>query len=231
MLAMFPNDTQEDDCATSDEELMSLHGDSDDENLKRSTAFNPSRDLEDPKFKFALNMIFNMISSGQLSSEQWPKMGIKEPLSPIYKAQPGRPKKLRKRGIDETTQKESYSRKLTLLKASRKSRKKKCGSCEKLGHNSRKYPILMGSNHSEVQQQQVHQQVQKEGLYTPSNAIEVSSTIIDNALSMQSSSSFITEQNVNQLNQPRVPREQLRSSAFILKEISEHSREDSLAFP
>ncbi|WMV30491.1 hypothetical protein MTR67_023876 [Solanum verrucosum] len=40
MLAMFPNDTQEDDCATSDEELMSLHGDSDDENLKRSIVFN-----------------------------------------------------------------------------------------------------------------------------------------------------------------------------------------------
>ncbi|KAH0672901.1 hypothetical protein KY290_025184 [Solanum tuberosum] len=59
MLAMFPNDTQEDDCATSDEELMSLHGDSDDENLKRSIVFNPTRDLEDPKFKFALNMIFS----------------------------------------------------------------------------------------------------------------------------------------------------------------------------
>ncbi|KAK4359587.1 hypothetical protein RND71_021816 [Anisodus tanguticus] len=39
MLAMFPNDAQEDDCATSDEELMSLHGDSDDENLKKSTLF------------------------------------------------------------------------------------------------------------------------------------------------------------------------------------------------
>ncbi|KAK6777378.1 hypothetical protein RDI58_024095 [Solanum bulbocastanum] len=59
MLAMFPNDTQENDCATSDEELMSLHGDSDDENLKRSTVFNPTRDLEDPKFKFTLNMIFS----------------------------------------------------------------------------------------------------------------------------------------------------------------------------
>ncbi|KAJ8549350.1 hypothetical protein K7X08_033057 [Anisodus acutangulus] len=58
MLAMFPNDAQEDDCATSDEELMNLRGDSDDENLKKSTVFNPTRDLEDPKFKFALNMIF-----------------------------------------------------------------------------------------------------------------------------------------------------------------------------
>ncbi|KAH0775171.1 hypothetical protein KY290_012308 [Solanum tuberosum] len=59
MLAMFPSDTQEDDFATSDEELMSLHGDSDDENRKRSIVFNPTRDLEDPKFKFALHMIFS----------------------------------------------------------------------------------------------------------------------------------------------------------------------------
>ncbi|KAG5581261.1 hypothetical protein H5410_051888 [Solanum commersonii] len=37
MLAMFPNDAQENDCATSYEDLMSLHGDSDDEYHKRST--------------------------------------------------------------------------------------------------------------------------------------------------------------------------------------------------
>ncbi|KAH0644780.1 hypothetical protein KY284_032664 [Solanum tuberosum] len=59
MLAMFPNDTQENDCATSYEKLMSLHVDSDDENLKRFIVFNPTRDLEDPKFKFTLNMIFS----------------------------------------------------------------------------------------------------------------------------------------------------------------------------
>ncbi|KAM3322742.1 hypothetical protein P3S67_003893 [Capsicum chacoense] len=58
MLDMCPNNTQEDDCATSDEKLMSLHGDSDDENQKKFTVFNPTRNLEDPKFKFALNMIF-----------------------------------------------------------------------------------------------------------------------------------------------------------------------------
>ncbi|KAK6802828.1 hypothetical protein RDI58_000611 [Solanum bulbocastanum] len=51
-----------------------------------------------------------------------------------------------------------------------------------------------------------------------------SSTIIESATSMQSNS-FIAEQIVNQLNQPRVPKEQLRSSAFILEEISEHSKE------
>ncbi|XP_059292486.1 uncharacterized protein LOC132045937 [Lycium ferocissimum] len=69
MLAMFPNNTQGDDCATSDEELMSLHGDSDDENPKRSIVLNPARNLEDPKFKFAPSMIFSVIaknSSGQL---------------------------------------------------------------------------------------------------------------------------------------------------------------------
>ncbi|KAH0647636.1 hypothetical protein KY290_033628 [Solanum tuberosum] len=59
MLAMFPNDTQENDCATSEEKLMSLHVDSDDENLKRFIVFNPTKDLEDPKFKFTLNMIFS----------------------------------------------------------------------------------------------------------------------------------------------------------------------------
>lgn len=50
-------------------------------------------------------------------------------MPPIYKAQPGRQRKLRKRGIDETNQKESDSGKLPLLKASRKGWSKKCGSC------------------------------------------------------------------------------------------------------
>ncbi|KAH0669912.1 hypothetical protein KY285_024055 [Solanum tuberosum] len=138
------------------------------------------------------------------STEQWPKTGIEPPLPPIYKAQPGRPSKLRKRGIDETTQKESYSRKHTLLKTSRKGRKKKCGSCGKLGHNSKKCPILMGSNHSEVQQQPVHKQVEK----------EVPSTLRNAAIE------------VNQLNkQPRVSQDQLRSSAFVLEETGDHSTE------
>jgi len=112
-----------------------------------------------------------------VSIEQWPKTSIEPPLPPIYKVQPGRPRKLRKRGIDETTKKESDSGKLTLLKASRKGRKKKCGSCGTLGHNSRKCLILMGIIHSEVQQQQIHQQVGKEGPFTPNNATEVSSQI------------------------------------------------------
>ncbi|XP_060180806.1 uncharacterized protein LOC132610505 [Lycium barbarum] len=162
-----------------------------------------------------------------VSFEQWPKTGIEPPLPPIYKTQPGRPTKPRKRGVDETTQKESDSRKLTLLKASRKGKKKKCGSCGRLGHNSIKCPILMGSNHSEVQQQQVHQEVEKEGPSAPGNATEVSSTIFESAASMHSNSSFVTEQIVNQLNQPKVPQQQLRSSAFILEEIGEHSREDT----
>lgn len=112
-----------------------------------------------------------------VSFDQWPTIGIEPPLPPIYKAQPGRPKKLRKRGIDETTQKESDSRKLTLLKASRKGRKKKCGSCGNIGHNSRKCPVLMGRNQSEALHQQIHQQVEKEGSSTPSNATEVSNRI------------------------------------------------------
>ena len=58
---------------------------------------------------------------------------MEPPLPPIYEAQPGRPRKLRKRGIDETTKKEPDSRKHTLLKASRKGRKKKCGSCKNYG--------------------------------------------------------------------------------------------------
>lgn len=56
---MFSNDTQEDDFSISDEELMSIHGDSDDENHKRSIVFNQTRDLENPKFKIALHMIFS----------------------------------------------------------------------------------------------------------------------------------------------------------------------------
>ncbi|KAG5589661.1 hypothetical protein H5410_040175 [Solanum commersonii] len=82
----------------------------------------------------------------------------------------------------------------------------------------------MGIIHSEVQQQQIHQQVGKEGPSTPNNATKDSSTIIESATLMQSNS-FIAKQTVNQLNQPRVPKEQLRSSAFIIEEIGENSRE------
>ncbi|XP_059306351.1 uncharacterized protein LOC132057764 [Lycium ferocissimum] len=122
-----------------------------------------------------------------VSSEQWPQIVIEPPLPPIYKTQPGRLKKLRKKGVAETTQKESDSGKLTLLKASRKGRKKKCGSCGRLGNNSRICPILMGNSHSEVQQQQFHQRFEREGPSPPSNATEVtevSSTIIESATSM-----------------------------------------------
>ncbi|KAK6803388.1 hypothetical protein RDI58_001172 [Solanum bulbocastanum] len=42
-----------------DDELMSLQGDSDDDNSKRFIVFNAKRDLEDPKFEFTLNMIFS----------------------------------------------------------------------------------------------------------------------------------------------------------------------------
>lgn len=64
-----------------------------------------------------------------------------------------------------------------MLKASRKGRKKKCGSCGNIGHNSRKCPVLMGRNQSEALHQQIHQQVEKEGSSTPSNATEVSNRI------------------------------------------------------
>lgn len=56
---MFSSETKKDDFATSDEEMLSLHGDSDDENRKRSIVLNPTRDLEDPKFKFAVHMILS----------------------------------------------------------------------------------------------------------------------------------------------------------------------------
>lgn len=59
MLADFPSQTQEEDCVLSDDELMSLHGDSDDDNPKRSIIFNPGKDLEDPTFEFMINMIFS----------------------------------------------------------------------------------------------------------------------------------------------------------------------------
>ncbi|KAH0729472.1 hypothetical protein KY289_000660 [Solanum tuberosum] len=83
----------------------------------------------------------------------------------------------------------------------------------------------MGRNQSEALHQQIHQQVKKEGSSTPSNATEVLSTIIENVTSRQFSFSFVTEQTIDQLNQTRVPQEQLRSSAFISEEIGEHSRE------
>ena len=58
---------------------------------------------------------------------------MEPPLPPIYEAQHGRPRKLRKRGIDETTKKESGSRKYTLLKSSRKGRKRSVDHVENYG--------------------------------------------------------------------------------------------------
>ncbi|KAH0709177.1 hypothetical protein KY284_010604 [Solanum tuberosum] len=160
------------------------------------------------------------------SSEQWSKTGVEPPLPPIYKAQLGRPRKLRKKGNDETTQKESDPGNSTLLKASRKGKKKKCGLCGKIGHNSRKCHILIRTKQFEVQQQQVHQEVSKEGSSTLNNETEVSSTLTKSMASVQSNSSFVTKQIASQLNQPRAqPQISLRSSAFILEEINEHSRE------
>ncbi|KAH0652801.1 hypothetical protein KY289_030479 [Solanum tuberosum] len=81
------------------------------------------------------------------------------------------------------------------------------------------------NNQSEVQQQQVHQKVRKEGSSTLNNETEVSSTLTENMASIQSNSSFVTKQIARQLNQPRAqPQIPLRSSAFILEEINEHSR-------
>ncbi|KAG5581277.1 hypothetical protein H5410_051904 [Solanum commersonii] len=68
MLSMFPNDTQENDCATSYEDLKSSHGDSDDEDPKRYTVFTPTRHLENSKFKFKLNMIFGNSKDFKTSS-------------------------------------------------------------------------------------------------------------------------------------------------------------------
>ncbi|XP_055835414.1 uncharacterized protein LOC129903920 isoform X1 [Solanum dulcamara] len=83
----------------------------------------------------------------------------------------------------------------------------------------------MGRNQSEASHQQIHQQVKKEGPSTTSNATEISSTIIENVASRQSSSSFVTKQAVHQLKQTRLPQEQLKSYTFILEEFGEHSRE------
>ncbi|KAH0706247.1 hypothetical protein KY285_010754 [Solanum tuberosum] len=58
-MAKIPNNSQEEVCDASDDELMTLQGDSDDDNSKRFIVFNAKRDLEDPKFEFTLNMIFN----------------------------------------------------------------------------------------------------------------------------------------------------------------------------
>ncbi|KAJ8538253.1 hypothetical protein K7X08_014793 [Anisodus acutangulus] len=84
----------------------------------------------------------------------------------------------------------------------------------------------MRSNQSEVQQQQVHQEVRKEGPSTLSNATQVSSIRTESMASVQSNSSFVAKQIDNQLNQPRAqPQQPLRSSAFILEEVGEHSGE------
>ncbi|XP_059299220.1 uncharacterized protein LOC132051951 [Lycium ferocissimum] len=84
----------------------------------------------------------------------------------------------------------------------------------------------MRINQSEFQQQQVHQEVRKEGPSTPSNATEVSSILIESLASVQFNSSFVVKQIANQLNQPRAqPQQPLRSSALILEEVGEHSGE------
>ena len=55
-MAMISSDTRADVFDASDVELMSLHGNSDDDNSKKKSIV---RDLEDPIFKFALNNIFS----------------------------------------------------------------------------------------------------------------------------------------------------------------------------
>ncbi|KAH0655473.1 hypothetical protein KY285_030355 [Solanum tuberosum] len=61
--------------------------------------------------------------------------------------------------------------------------------------------------------------------FTRKSEKKVSSTLTENMASIQSNSSFVTKQIARQLNQPRAqPQIPLRSSAFILEEINEHSR-------
>ncbi|XP_009771325.2 uncharacterized protein [Nicotiana sylvestris] len=131
------------------------------------------------------------------SSEECPKIGVEPALPPIYKTQPGRPKKLRKRGSDETSSKELDHKKHNSSKTSRKGKKKNCGTCGKTGHNSRRCPIIM-QNH----QEDVQQQLGREGSSSePSNVTEVTRIINESQVPMQSSSSFVTKQTINQLNQ------------------------------
>ncbi|KAK4380151.1 hypothetical protein RND71_002013 [Anisodus tanguticus] len=129
---------------------------------------------------------------------------VVEELLPHYVHKIGRSKKLRNRGPDETSLKESDLKKHISLKASRKGKKKNCDTCGKTGHNRRRSPIIKRSHREEVRQQ-----LEKEGPSgEPSNATEASTP------------------DINQLNQQTTqPREQLKSSAFILSEIGEHFRE------
>ncbi|KAG5606947.1 hypothetical protein H5410_028439 [Solanum commersonii] len=169
MLAMFPNDTQENDCATSDEELMSLHVDSDNENLKRSTVFNPTRDLEDPKFKFTLNMIFSNSKEFKWAVEK---------------------ESARSRAICKVSSCKWFI-------------------CASKSNQDEPFKIkTIDPDHSCGKQRD-------------------NKTIDSGFLAKKYIEEFRTNPSwgVNQLNQPRVPNEKLRSSAFILEEIGEHSRE------
>ncbi|XP_060167418.1 uncharacterized protein LOC132598512 isoform X2 [Lycium barbarum] len=158
-----------------------------------------------------------------VSFEQWPKTGIEPPPPPIYKTQPGRPTKLRKRGVDETTQKESDSRKLTLLKTSRKGKKKSADHVEDQGIIAENALFLWEATTLKFNSNKSIRKSKRKALLH----LVMQQKFQAPFLRVQSSSLFVTEQIVNQINQPRVPQQQLKSSAFNLEEIGEHSREDT----
>jgi len=58
----------------------------------------------------------------------WPKSNQPELLLPIYKTPPGRPKKLRRREVDEHVSHSKLSKKNLIMK---------CSRCKQLGHNIR----------------------------------------------------------------------------------------------
>ncbi|XP_019154820.1 PREDICTED: uncharacterized protein LOC109151316 [Ipomoea nil] len=88
------------------------------------------------------------------SSEMWPKTGLPPPLPPKYKAQPGRPKKLRKR---DKAEKET-SKSTTKLR--KKGQKKRCSVCGKTGHN--KSTCNKNKTPTTSSSQQVQQQIHRD---------------------------------------------------------------------
>ncbi|XP_019161872.1 PREDICTED: uncharacterized protein LOC109158417 [Ipomoea nil] len=73
---------------------------------------------------------------------EWPVVDTAPPLPPVYKAKPGRPKKLRKSSTDEITNDGEHVARTWI--------KLHCSKCRQSGHNSRRCPLNTQSKEKQM---------------------------------------------------------------------------------
>ncbi|KAE9461761.1 hypothetical protein C3L33_06323, partial [Rhododendron williamsianum] len=139
------NDNEDSDAEGQSDELVSLYGSSDEEAREEHDQFNPNTDMADPKFKvgmiFSTSKLFkDAVKEHAIKTAKAIKLvkndsrrvraACKKPCqwSLLASKMQGRPKKLRKRGLDEPQ---------TGTKLKRRNTTTTCAQCGMLGHNKR----------------------------------------------------------------------------------------------